>query len=105
MSNVNTGEVVVKEIGGTSYVLKLFPTRVGLRIMQSLEREGFTPDVICDTIVKGCSIGSSAMSEAKFDSHFKGKYKEMMELFAEILKYNNLFPEDGEEGNEEGSEE
>ena len=32
----------------------------------------------------------------------------MMELFAEILKYNKLFPEaqeaEGEEGNEEGSE-
>lgn len=99
-------EVVVKEIGGTSYVLKLFPTITGLRIMQSLERDGFTPETIRDTIVKGCGIGSTAMTEAKFDTHFRGKYREMMELFAEILKYNNLFPEtDGEEGNGEGSEE
>ena len=98
-------EVVVKEIGGTGYVLKLFPTMVGMRIMQSLEREGFSPETIRECVVKGCSIGSTGMTEAKFDTHFRGKYKDMMELFAEILKYNNLFPEDGEEGNEEGSEE
>lgn len=98
-------EVVVKEIGGTGYALKLFPTMVGMRIMQSLEREGFSPEVIRDAVVKGCSIGSVGMTEAKFDTHFRGKYREMMELFAEILKYNNLFPEEGEEGNEEGSEE
>lgn len=98
-------EVVIKEIGDSSYVLKLFPTMVGMRIMQSLEREGFSPETIRECVVKGCSIGSVGMTEAKFDTHFRGKYKEMMELFAEILKYNNLFPEEGEEGNEEGSEE
>lgn len=99
-------EVVVKEIDGTGYVLKLFPTTTGLRIRQSLERDGLTPETMRDTVVKGCSIGSTAMTEAKFDTHFRGKYREMIELFTEILKYNNLFPEvEGEEGNAEGSEE
>lgn len=98
-------EAVVKEIDGVGYVLKLFPTMVGLNFISRLERDGMAPEVIRDVVVKGCSIGSVGMTEAKFDNQFKGKYKQMMELFAEILKYNNLFPEaEGEEGNEEGSE-
>lgn len=99
-------EVVVKEIDGVGYVLKLFPAMVGLSFISRLEREGMSPEVIRDVIVKGCSIGSSGMTEAKFNTQFAGKYKPMMELFAEILQHNNLFPEaEGEEGNEEGSEE
>lgn len=99
-------EVVIKEIDGVGYVLKLFPAMVGLSFISRLEREGMSPEVIRDVIVKGCGIGSVNMTEAKFNTQFAGKYKPMMELFAEILQYNNLFPEaEGEEGNEEGSEE
>lgn len=98
-------EIVVKEIGETGYVLKLFDTMVGLKLMEKLQNEGFSPEVIRDAITKGSSIGSVSITEAKFNTHFRGKYKEMMELFTEILKYNNLVPEDGEQGNEEGSEE
>ena len=99
-------EVVIKEIGGISFSLKLFPAMVGLNVIGRLEREGMAGEVIGEVIVKGASRGSVAITEKSFDSLFAGKYKEMMELFAEILKYNNLFPEaEGEEGNEEGSEE
>ena len=98
-------EVVIKEIGGISFSLKLFPAMVGLNVIGRLEREGMAGEVIREVIVKGASRGSVAITEKSFDSLFAGKYKEMMELFTEILKYNNLVPEDGEQGNEEGSEE
>lgn len=95
-----------KEIGGTTYVLKMFPTMTGLGMISKLEKNGFTDEVILEVITKGASIGSLSIDRKKFDQHFQGKYKELMELFAAVLKYNNLFPEDeGEEGNEEGSEE
>ena len=97
-------EVVIKEIDGVSYILKMFPAMVGLSFISRLEREGMSPEVIRDVIIKGAGIGSTNITEAKFNTQFAGKYKPMMELFAEVLKYNNLFPEaEGEEGNEEGS--
>lgn len=99
-------DVVIKEIDGVGYVMKLFPAMTGLGFISRMEREGMSPEVIRDVIVKGSSIGSAGMTEAKFNTQFAGKYKVMMELFAEVLKHNNLFPEaEGEEGNEEGSEE
>ena len=97
-------DVIVKEIDGVGYVLKLFPTMTGLGFISRMEREGMSPEVIRDMIIKGCSIGSIGMTEAKFNTQFAGKYKEMMQLWVEISKYNNLFPEgEGEEGNGEGS--
>lgn len=97
-------EAVTKEIGGTTYVLKMFPTMTGLRLVQTLQREGMVPEVIREVVTKGAGIGSAGIDDKKFDIHFRGKYPELMELFAEILKYNELFPED-DEGKEEGSEE
>ncbi len=97
-------EATTKEINGTTYVLKMFPTMTGLRLVQTLQREGFAPEVIREVVTKGASIGSTAIDEKKFDSHFRGKYAELMELFAEVLKYNDLFPDESE-GKEEGSEE
>lgn len=93
------------EIGGTTYVLKMFPTMTGLGLISKLEKSGFTDEVILEVITKGAGIGSVNIDRKKFDEHFRGKYKELMELFAAVLKFNNLFPEaeDGEEGNEEGS--
>lgn len=102
----NEAELVIKEIGGTSYVMKMIPTMTALGIVSKLEKHGFTPEVIFEVVSKGAAIGSASIDAKKFDKHFAGKIKELMELFAEILKHNNLFPEvEGEEGNEEGSEE
>lgn len=88
------------EIGGTSYTLRLFPTMTGLSIVNKLERQGFAPEVVLEVVGKGATIGSVAIDEKKFNSHFRGKYAELMELFAEILKYNKMFPEESTEGDE-----
>lgn len=96
-------ELTIKEIGGTSYVMKMIPTMSALSIVSKLEKQGFTPDVIFEVVSKGAKMMSVDITPKRFDEHFAGKIKELMELFAEILKFNNLFPE--EEGNENGSEE
>lgn len=99
-------ELEIKEIGETSYNLKLFPTMTALEIISKLEKQGFTPEVIFEVISKGANIGSVVIDRKKFDNHFRGKLKDVMELFAAVLKYNNLFPEDeATEGNEDGSDE
>lgn len=99
-------EDVTKDIGGTQYVLRLFPTMTGLTIVNRLEREGFSPEVVFEVVSKGASIGSIAIDRKKFDTHFRGKYAELMELFGEILLHNKMFPEaKAEEGNELDSEE
>lgn len=97
-------EIKTVEISGKAFVLKLIPTMSALSIVQRLEREGFTPEVIFDVVSKGAMIGSVNITQKKFDEVFAGKIKELMELFAEVLKYNNLVP-DADEGNESGSEE
>lgn len=96
----------MKTIGETGYALKLFPTFTALEIISKLEKFGFSPEVIFEVVSKGAAIGSVSIDRKKFDKHFQRKLPELMELFAEVLKYNNLFPEkEGDEGNEEGSEE
>lgn len=99
-------ELEIVEIGETSYNLKLFPTMTALEIISKLERQGFTPEVMLEVVTKGATIGSVTIDRKKFDNHFKGRIKEVAELFGAILKHNNLLPEEeAEEGNEEGSEE
>jgi hypothetical protein len=100
----------VVTIGSENYVLKMFPALTGLKLMNKLEHTVRTTGTMMDdalvfeVISKGCSLGSVNFTEAKFNSHFKGKYKEIYELFAEVLKHNNMFPEESE-GNEQDSEE
>lgn len=97
-------EIVVKEIGGVGFVMKYFPTMAALEILSKLDTQGFSPDVVFEVISKGCTIGSVSIDRKRFDKQFQGKIKDCMELFAEILKHNKLFPE-AEEGNVEGSDE
>lgn len=97
-------EDVTKQIGETTYTLKLFPTMTGLSIVTRLEALGtFTPEIIFEVVTKGAGIGSTVITEKKFNEHFRGRYGELMELFAEVLKHNKMFPED--EGNAKDSDE
>ena len=76
---------------GTDYKLRLFPTMMGLRIQRKLSQigeEGPEAELFFEVISNGCSINSIAVSQKKFDDHFKGKYMELLEVFQEILTYN-----------------
>lgn len=101
-------EDATKQIGETTYVLKLFPTMVGLNIINRLQAAGsHTEDIVLDVVTKGATIGSATIDRKKFDKHFQGKYAELVELFGEILIYNKMFPDvevEGDEGNVEDTE-
>lgn len=77
--------------GETQYILRLFPTMLGLKIQRKLATIGDgtpEPEVFFEVISAGCTINRIAVTAKKFDEHFKGKYTELMELFYEILAYN-----------------
>lgn len=97
-------EMVTKEVAGKTFVLKLIPTMAALGIVNKLETQGFTPEVIFEVVSKGAKVGSVDITQKRFDEIFAGQIKALMELFAAILNHNNLFPDEGEEGNEKGSE-
>lgn len=101
MSNT---EVVTKEILGVGYVMKAFPALTAVSFINRIEREGMMSEtLIKDVVLKGCTIGSSAMTEQKINKNFEREVLKLLELYTEILKFNNLVPEESE-GNEEGSE-
>lgn len=77
--------------GENNYKLRLFPTMLGLKIQRKLSQigiDGPEPEVIFEVISHGCSINNIAVSQKKFDEHFKGKYTELLEVFHEVLVYN-----------------
>lgn len=99
-------EVVTKEFAGTPFVMKELAPLTALSYVNRMEREGIMSEtLIRDVLVKGCGIGSTSMTEEKINKIFKRQVQDMIKLYVEILKFNNLFPEEEEEGNEEGSEE
>lgn len=100
-------ETVNKEFAGTVFVMKEIAPLTALSYINRMDREGImNENLIKDVIVKGCGIGSTLMTEEKINKIFKRQVQDMIKLYVEILKYNNLFPEEeGPEGNEEGSEE
>lgn len=76
---------------GTDYKLRLFTTTVGLKIQRKLSMvgpEGPEAEVFFEVLSNGCYINNIAVSQKKFDDHFKGKYGELLEVFSEIIAFN-----------------
>jgi hypothetical protein len=85
--------------------MKAFPALLAVSFINRIERDGMMNEsLIRDVILKGCTVGSTAMTEQKINKNFEREVIKMLELYTEILKYNNLLPEE-EEGNVENSEE
>lgn len=103
MSEVENKGFETCEVGGQTYRLKLIPALKALGIINKLEKHGFSPEVVLEVISSGAAIGGMDFTEKKFNTHFAGKLQDAMSLFAEVLKYNKMFPE-AEEGNGEDSE-
>ena len=93
------------EVGGENFIIKQLPVMVGLEIQHKLMNGGSTPELIRETICKGVQKGSASLDEKKFDKLFKGKYKQLYELFNEVLAFNfgdmGDDPLDESEGTEE----
>lgn len=91
-------------IGDSAYYLKKFKTMKGLelqqKIMDATDAEGgfnpakLSPETIRELVVNGCSKGSIAFDNKKFDDTFAGKLSEVMMLAMEIIMFNFIDPND-----------
>lgn len=84
-------------VGGKLYILTALPAEYGLDMqmkLQNMAAIGQPPsaEMIKATICKGASLASAKITSELFDKHFARKYGAMLELFAEICKFN--FEED-----------
>jgi hypothetical protein len=82
-------------LGESKYMLVAFPAMTGLTILNevmkvigSTDGSEFKPEFIRIVIMKGSQLNTIAWTEKRFDDHFKKKYKEMYQLFQEILDFN-----------------
>lgn len=91
-------------INGNNYTLKKFPTILGLHIRKEffkLHQEGGVPDpefqvkVVC----AGATVNNIQIDQKKFETHFRGKYEELDELFGAILDFNYSTDKAEDEGN------
>lgn len=90
-------------IGDNVYTLKKFPTIPGMQIRKELfqihqEGNGGVPPVEFQirVICEGATVNSIQIDKKKFETHFRGKYDEMDEVFGAILDFN--FNSGGDEG-------
>lgn len=92
-------------IGNDAYTLKKFPTIEGLKIRKEfygmltagdpVPPVDFQVKVIC----AGATVNSIQIDQKKFETHFRGKYDDIDELFTEILDFNFQIKAEAE-GNE-----
>lgn len=96
--------------GNNRYLITAFGASYGIEVMNKLDEFARTQTNPSAAFVKGVILHSvthngKAVDEKWFDSHFSRKYKQAMELFAEIMKFNFGEEEDTEEGKEKPTEE
>lgn len=89
-------------VGDHTYTVTAMPATEGLKWLE--ENRGISESgksdlsVMKKIICKYATLGSIAIDEKKFNTHFARKLKQMSKLYEEILKFN--FPEE-EEGFQE----
>lgn len=92
---------IEKEVDDEKYILKTFPTMVGLGIQHKMQVDGMSPELTREVIIKGCSKGSMDFDNKSFDKAFAGRYAHMFKLLGEIMKHNFGDMEDEESPNVE----
>lgn len=89
------------------YCVTAMPATEGLKFLednQDTMDSGKSDLAIMKKIIcKWATIGSIAIDERKFNTHFSRRYAHMRKLYMEILKYN--FPETEEGFQEPGTDE
>lgn len=89
-------------VGDYTYTVTAMPATEGLKWLEenrSVSESGKSDlAVMKQVICKYATLGSMAIDEKKFNTHFARKLKQMSKLYEEILKFN--FPEQ-EEGFQE----
>jgi len=96
-------------IGGKIYILQAFTTSLGLEIQNELigleqRGESFSASLIEKAVLNGAYIGSAKITKELFNKHFSRKYKDLMELFQQILVFNYGEGEEGPNAESDTSE-
>lgn len=91
-------------VGKTNYILTALDASYGLSALNQLMQlgAGATPPAafVKDMVLRSVTVNNIQPNETWYNKHFSRNYKELYDLFAEIVKFN--FPELG--GDEEGND-
>ena len=105
MAGIQAREQKEHYIGDDRFMITAFEAFHGLQVLTRLQDtifQGFSapPELIREMICKSCTVNGSQITDKNFNQIFSKKYKSMMELFSEIVKFNyeDLMTEEGEEG-------
>lgn len=97
-------EMVIDDI---TYNVTAMPATEGLKFLEEnqdvLDAGKSDLSIMKKVICKYATIGSVAIDEKKFNTHFSRRYAHMRKLYLSILKYN--FPESEEGFQEPGTDE
>lgn len=97
------GEDKEVKINNTKYTIKSLPAMKGLHLMNELEKSGSTPhpDLVRAVVLESVTVNNIQPTDEWFNKHFSRNYKELYELFSEIVDFN--FGKDAVEGKGEGA--
>lgn len=78
------------------YVLTQLPATKGLEVQLKLDSGVFSADLVREVVSMSTYLGSVKLEGKRYEEHFAGRYKHLMELFNAILDFNfgENFPED-----------
>ena len=86
---IQTLEQKEVQVGDDVYLLEAFPAKFGLTIMEEmLKGENFSTSRMVDILLRSVSYQGRLFTEQTFNKHFSRKYKEVAELFNEVLVFN-----------------
>lgn len=96
-------EELEKKIGETRYLIRALPASYGLHVMAKLGEFGNVPpsEFLKELILKSVTVNNIQPTEEWFNKHFSRNYKEMYDLFNEIVEFN-FGSEDENSPNTEG---
>jgi hypothetical protein len=91
------------KVAGVNYLITALPAEYGLEVMNELyssDKEVHESFRIKEIILKSVTMGGVKFTSDAYDKHFSRKYKEIFELYNEIMSFNyGTTIEEDDEGN------
>ena len=91
--SIQVREQTTFESKDNRFVINAFDAFYGLQVLTKLQDTVFAgfsapPELVKDVIIRSCTVNGSMITDKNFDMVFAKKYKVMMDLFSEIIKFN-----------------